>query len=148
MCVCVCARARSHFSHVWLFTTPWTGACQAVHWIFQAQILERVAMPSSRGSSRPKDQTQVSCISCIARWILYHWGTGEAHIHIIYFLKLIDNPVTKISTTHMLCFSSFHFPACPLRSTVGIILSFSYSYGFVFLVLEFFFIWNTTLFWF
>ena len=62
---------------------------------------------------------------------------GSPYTYFIYFLKLINNPVTKISTTHMLCFSSFHFPACPLRSTVGIILSFSYSYGFVFLVLEF-----------
>ena len=34
----------------------------SVHGIFQA-ILEWVAMPSSRGSSRPRDQTQVSCIA-------------------------------------------------------------------------------------
>ena len=31
--------------------------------ILQARILEWIAMPSSRGSSRPRDQT---CISCIA----------------------------------------------------------------------------------
>ena len=29
--------------------------------ILQARILERVAMPSSRGSSHPRDQTQVFC---------------------------------------------------------------------------------------
>ena len=29
----------------------------------QARILEWVVMPSSRGSSRPRDQTQVSCIA-------------------------------------------------------------------------------------
>ena len=29
--------------------------------ILQARILEWVAMPSSRGSSKPSDQTQVSC---------------------------------------------------------------------------------------
>ena len=34
--------------------------------IFQARILEWVAMPSSRGSSPPRDQTYVSCGSCIA----------------------------------------------------------------------------------
>ena len=33
----------------------------SVHGILQARILESVAMPSSRGSSRPRDQTQVSC---------------------------------------------------------------------------------------
>ena len=33
-----------------------------VHGILQAKILEWVAFPFSRGSSQPKDQTQVSCI--------------------------------------------------------------------------------------
>ena len=33
--------------------------------IFQASILEWVAMLSSRGSSRPRDRTGVSCVSCI-----------------------------------------------------------------------------------
>ena len=31
--------------------------------ILQARILEWVAMPSSRGSSQPRDQTHVSCIA-------------------------------------------------------------------------------------
>ena len=42
----------------------------SVHGIFQAKLLEWFAMPSSRGSSRPKDQTHVSHISCIGRKIL------------------------------------------------------------------------------
>ena len=29
-------------------------------------------MPSSRGSSQPRDQTQLSCIFCIGRLVLYH----------------------------------------------------------------------------
>ena len=33
----------------------------SVHGILQARILEWVAIPSSRGSSRPRDWTQVSC---------------------------------------------------------------------------------------
>ena len=36
-----------------------------VHGIFQVRILEWVAMPSTRGSSLPRDQTRVSCGSCI-----------------------------------------------------------------------------------
>ena len=35
----------------------------SVHEISQARILEWVAMPSSRGSSRPRDQIQVSGIA-------------------------------------------------------------------------------------
>ena len=31
-----------------------------------------VAMPSSRGSSRPRDKTRVSFVSCIGSWVLYH----------------------------------------------------------------------------
>ena len=40
----------------------------------QARILEWVAIPFSRGSSWPRDQTHVSCIG---RQILYHWATWE-----------------------------------------------------------------------
>ena len=32
-----------------------------VHWILQVRILGWVAIPFSRGSSKPRDQTQVSC---------------------------------------------------------------------------------------
>ena len=45
-----------------------------VHGIFQARILERVAISYSRGSSRLRDRTRVSCVSCISRRILYHWA--------------------------------------------------------------------------
>ena len=45
--------------------TPWTVARQALlsMEILQARILEWVAMLSSRGSSQPKNWTQVSCIA-------------------------------------------------------------------------------------
>ena len=35
----------------------------SVHGILQARILEWVAISSSRGSCRPRNQTQVSCIA-------------------------------------------------------------------------------------
>ena len=41
-----------------------------VHGILQARILEWVAISFSRGSSPPRDRTQVSYISCSGR--LYH----------------------------------------------------------------------------
>ena len=45
--------------------TPRTVALQAPlsMGILQARILEWVTMPSSRGSSQPRDQIQVSCIT-------------------------------------------------------------------------------------
>ena len=35
-------------------------------------------MPSSRGSSRPRDQTHVSYASCVGRQVLYHWSHLES----------------------------------------------------------------------
>ena len=46
------------------------GSC--VHGIPQARILEWVTSPFSRGSSQPRDQTQVSYVFCIGRQVLYH----------------------------------------------------------------------------
>ena len=42
----------------------------SIHGILQARILEWVAMPFSRGSSRPRDRTHISYIFCIgsATW--------------------------------------------------------------------------------
>ena len=45
----------------------------SVHEILQARILKWVAMPFSRASSQTRDQTCVSYVSCIGRWVLYHW---------------------------------------------------------------------------
>ena len=68
-------------SHVWLFCDlmDCSPPGSSVHGIFQARILEWVAIPFSRGSSQRRDQT---LISYIGRQILYHWATGEAHIYI------------------------------------------------------------------
>ena len=50
----------------------------SVHIILQARILEWVAISFSRGSSLPRDQTHVSCISCTGRQVLcykHHLGS-------------------------------------------------------------------------
>ena len=46
-----------------------------VYGILQTKILEWVAFPSSRGSSKPRDQTQVSWI---AAEFFTSWATKEA----------------------------------------------------------------------
>ena len=43
----------------------------SVHRILQARILEWIAISSSRGSSQLRDQTHISYVSCIGRWVLY-----------------------------------------------------------------------------
>ena len=57
-------------SCVWLFLAPWTvaqQACFSVHGIFQARILEWVAISHSRISSWLRDWTNISCGSCTGR---------------------------------------------------------------------------------
>ena len=56
-----------------------------VHGIFQARVLEWVAISFSRGSSWPRNRTQVSCIAG-RRFTL--WATREAHVTIVYLSKL------------------------------------------------------------
>ena len=53
----------------------------SAHGIFQARILEWGAISYCRRSSWPRDQTWVSCVSCIGRQSLYHWVTWEALTH-------------------------------------------------------------------
>ena len=89
-CICICMWARS----LQLCPTP----CDPVdriplfHGIFQARILEWVAISSPRGSSWPKalihKETGVSCVFCIRRQVLYHWATGTAHIFIHSIINL------------------------------------------------------------
>ena len=69
-----------HFSCVGLFVTPWTVAPQShlSMGILQARILEWVAAPSLRGSSQPRDQTQVSHI---AGSFFTVWVTREDQIY-------------------------------------------------------------------
>ena len=59
-------------SLVWLFATPLN---YAIHGILQARILEWVVFLFSRGSSQPRDQTQVSRT---AGGFFTSWATREA----------------------------------------------------------------------
>ena len=64
-----CSCVLCCFSCVWLCVTQWTVTLQASLsiGILQRRILEWVAMPSSRGSSQPRDQTHVSYVFCFVR---------------------------------------------------------------------------------
>ena len=53
----------------------------SVNGIFQARILEWVAISFSRESSWPRDQTHVSCVSCIAGRFFTLWQADETQRH-------------------------------------------------------------------
>ena len=67
-----------------LRSTNYSLPGSSVHWIFQARILELVAISLPRISSQTRDGTH---ISCIGRWILYHWDSREGH-YLPYYLIL------------------------------------------------------------
>ena len=73
LCVCVCVRS---LSRVWLYDPmDCSSPGSSVRGIFQTRILEWVAIPFSRGTSRPRDQTWVSHITD-RRFTV--WATREA----------------------------------------------------------------------
>ena len=74
----------------------------SVYGISWARILEQVAISFSRGSSRPGDLTP---ISCIGRWVLYHWATW----------RLFTGWPRVL--THILCSSAWPGNSLPLRSS-------------------------------
>jgi len=73
-CCCSVAKLGPTLCDLMDYSLP--GA--SVHGISQTRILERVSISFSRESYQSRDQTHVSCIS---RWIPYHWAMREAHCH-------------------------------------------------------------------
>ena len=64
MCMCACSVAQSCLTLCNLMDCNPTGF--SVLGILQARILEWVAISFSRRSSWPRNQTHVSCVSCVA----------------------------------------------------------------------------------
>ena len=59
----------------------------SVHGILQARILEWVAMPYSTGSSRPRDWSRVSCVSCTAGRFFTAEALGKTTLYQQEFTK-------------------------------------------------------------
>ena len=75
----------------------------SVHGSLQARILEWVAILFSRASSRPRDQTRVSYVSCIGRRVLYHCATWEAILPEPSTTPGRTGPVCSLSGTEHFC---------------------------------------------
>ena len=80
VCVCVCVYTHTHIcicesgSQSVMSNSLWPHGLPSP-WILQARILEWVAIPFSRGSSQPRDRTQVSHS---AGGFFTSWATREA----------------------------------------------------------------------
>ena len=76
----MCAWLQSRFTCVQLYVTVCTVAHQAPlsTGILQARAPEWGTMPFSRGSSQPRDQTQIPYVSCIGRQVFITGATWKA----------------------------------------------------------------------
>ena len=68
----------------------------SIHGILQARILEWAATSFSRGSSQPRDQTQVSCIAD-RRFTI--WAPREAQKVLVDNLIKLLNSIVNINST-------------------------------------------------
>ena len=83
----------------------------SVRGIFQTRILEWVAIPSSRGSSWPRDWTWVSCISCIGRQTNYHFATWEPQLSVCIQENRSRPQIAQVSVRSGWCWKQvFHEP--------------------------------------
>ena len=88
------------------------GSSRQQYWV--------VAIPSSRGSSQPRDWTHISCISCVCKQVLYHYCYLRspvflsAALQISYFRFpgrfLLQKPQLKLSS-FLLCWSKNRYTA-------------------------------------
>ena len=91
----------------------------SVHGILQARILEWIAIPFSRGSSEPRDQTWISCI--VGR-LFTVWAIREAPMPTWYFIWAYEVVVSEkclnlvLVSASRLLFEDKH--VCPVWNTI------------------------------
>ena len=103
--VCVCAQSCPTLCDPMDSNLPGSS----VHGIFQARMLEWVAISCSRGSSWPRDWNCVFLCLRIDKWILYNCTPWEACIICIYTYKFfgVSTATKLISSKFLVTFLRF-----------------------------------------
>ena len=104
-----CHRNSSFMNELWHEKHPMKVAQS----ILQDRILELVAVPFSRGSSQPGDQTRVSCI---AGGFFTNWAARERSPFFFLLCKLFLENQTQFLLIH--CNNLRVFYACGLSSVI------------------------------
>ena len=93
----------------------------SVHGVLQARILEWVPMPSSRGSSRPRDRTCVSCVSCTAGGFFTTEPLGKPadYCNIGYLSSFHILVLFSDSLSDVLCLRTSHTCLSPDKEWTG-----------------------------
>ena len=108
MCACVslCVHLVAHSGTTLHNPMDCIPPASSARRIIPARTLASIHISSSRRNSQPMDQTQVSCISCTDRWILYHCVTWETFHSIRRTFK----------ECMLFCFSNPNFINCSLMA--------------------------------
>ena len=112
----------SHLGICRLFAIPMDCSLTgfSIHGIFQAKVLEWVAISFSRGSSQPRDQTQVFHI---AGRLFTLWATKEAKQTNMPFQK--GNCLSYSQAISLLAYAFFSVKFSPLTRVDGMLLTIS-----------------------
>ena len=117
----------------------------SVYRIFQARIVEWIAISFSRGSSRPRNQTKVSCVA--GRFFTY-WARREAwYIAYLFTMTYIIGNILSVflwyNQLSMMYFSYYILVSSvcwyPLKNLCIILYMSDIDFCFYFLVFFFFF---------
>ena len=97
---CCCFIAKScltlcdpHGLYITRLLCPWNSWVSSVHRILQERILEWVSISYSRGPSRPRDQT---CVSCIAGRFFTLWANRETPQMMAMYPKVLNVSVLNV----------------------------------------------------
>ena len=127
----MCARSRFH---VWLcIPGDHSPPGSTVYGIFWARILQWAAVSSSKGSSRPRDQTWTSCIAgrFFTIWAIKEvpslWIIIDKSIHSIKLHKSAYFPCTLFMIQVVIFFSNGRSHMRWMWAQLGIVSSFSLS---------------------
>ena len=100
VCACVHARVLTQLCLTLHNLMDCSPPGSSVHGIFQARILERLAISFSRRSSWPRDWTYISCVSCIGRCILYQLSHRRMP-YSIFPLTLLRQPCAALKKKNL-----------------------------------------------
>ena len=103
--ICVCVLSRSivsdslhpHELQPVRFLCPWD---------FPGKNTEVSCHFLPQGIFPTQGSNHISCISCIGRWILYHWDVGSPYIY-LYVLYITCNFIHVLYNTHIIIYVSF-----------------------------------------
>ena len=114
----MCAKSIQWCPTLWDLKDPSLPG-SSVHDILQARVLQWVAMPSSMGSSRPRDPACISFDSYIGRWACYHshhLGALHQELSQILLLRSTYRLRGELKTRFPLWLSIFLLSTLPILS--------------------------------